>query len=338
MGISRTLFLERPIISCLALPCLAFTMCVVLIFISVVCHMVLWLKRLLVLFFVGIAFAYGIGVGLYKWFPYEQVKFLKNEMNFIESFTFTRVASRDDVLSFDANRKVVPCPEPHDRLGVLVSFGQSNSANSAGYRVKNEEVSDVINWYEGQCYEAKSPLLGATGSNGEWMSLTAQALVENGTYDQVIILSLGVGGSPVAAWTRGSDANVRLLKSLREIDKKYNVTDMIWHQGESDLGWKVGVESYMNSFSSLETSIRDVGINAPLFMSIASYCRGGDYPNNITDAQHRIIDDTPNVILGVNTDQLISTGMRLSDDCHFNKKGQMMASEALAEIISNFHK
>lgn len=312
-------------------------MSVDLIFIGVVFHMVSWLKRLGVLFFVGAAFAYGIGVGLYKWFPYEQVKFLKNGMNSTDSFTFTKLASRDDVLSFDANRKVVPCPERSDNLGVLVSFGQSNSANSAGYRVKSEEVPDVINWYEGQCYEAKSPLLGATNSKGEWMSLTAQSLVENGTYDQVIILSLGVGGSPVAAWTSGSYANVRLLKSLKEIEKKYKITDMIWHQGESDFAWKVGIESYINSFSSLEASIRDVGVDAPLFVSIASYCGGGGYPNNITDAQHRIINSIPNVVLGVNTDKLISSEMRLLDDCHFNKKGQMAASKALSGKISEFH-
>lgn len=299
--------------------------------------MVLWLKRLLVLFFVGAAFTYGIAVGLYKFFPYEQVKFLKNGMNSTDSFAFIKVGARDDVLSFDANRKIVSCPEPSIRLGVVVSFGQSNSANSAGYRVKSEEVPDVINWYEGQCYEAKSPLLGATNTKGEWMSLTAQSLVEKGTYDQVIVLSLGLGGSPVTAWTKGSEANVRLLKSLKEIDKKYTITDMIWHQGESDLSWKVGVEGYMNSFFSLETSIRDIGIHAPLFMSIASYCGGGDYPNNVTDAQYRIIDSTLNVVLGVNTDKLISSKMRLIDDCHFNKEGQIVASKALSEKISDFH-
>ncbi|WP_447035228.1 sialate O-acetylesterase [Vibrio alginolyticus] len=295
-----------------------------------------FLKLLAFSIVVCASFVYGLGVGSYHWFPFEQIKQLK-QSSVETDFTFSRFGARNDVLSYDATREVISCPPASDRLGVLVSFGQSNSANSADYLVKSDEVPNVINWYEGKCYEAKSPLLGATGKNGEWITLTAQSLVDNGTYDQVVILSLGVGGSPIAAWSKGSELNDRLLSEIAEIRKMYNVTDMIWHQGETDFEWRVSSEQYVDSFSSLEESIRNAGVMAPIFMSIASYCNGGEYPNAITYAQNSLVDMFDGVELGVNTDELISTRMRREDGCHFNKHGQMAASQALARIISTFH-
>ena len=295
-------------------------------------------KVITIILIISMSFLYGFGTGFYKWFPFNQLKEVKRSFsNYTsEGFEFTSAAARNDIIAFDIKRKIIDCPSIIKNLGVLVTFGQSNSANSASYLVDSSEVPDVINWYEGQCYEAKSPLLGATGKNGEWISLTAQHLVKNKTYDKVIVLSLGVGGSSVAAWAEGSELNSRLLNALNDLQKNYKVTDIVWHQGETDLMWGVGKKQYYKTFTNIESSIRKIGIKAPIFLSIASYCKGGIYPNEITRSQIKIVETIDNVVLGINTDELLDSNMRY-DDCHFNKNGQQLASKELASIISNYH-
>lgn len=282
-------------------------------------------------------FVYGVGVGVYKWFPFEELRSLKQAASgVVENTTFSTIASRSDVLEFIDGKVQIECPNNTERLGVLVSFGQSNSANSASYRVRSDEVNDVINFHSGNCYRASSPLLGATNTGGEWMSLTAQSLVDAGLYDTVVVMSLGIGGSPVAAWTEGSDLNLRLIDNLNAISEKYTVTDMLWHQGETDLNWGVSTSQYAASFSDMVSTVRATNVTAPIFVSIASLCNGGDYPNNITNAQLEIINQISGVELGVNTDELLPSTMR-HDNCHFNEQGQRLAANEAAKLIVNYH-
>lgn len=183
-------------------------------------------------------FVYGLGIGLYQWFPFEELSSLKQaDSEAGENAIFSTVARKSKVLEFIDGKEQIECPRKTERLGVLVTFGQSNSANSASYRVRSDEVNDVINFHSGNCYRASSPLLGATGTGGEWMSLTAQSLVDAGLYDKVVVMSLGISASPVAAWTGGSELNLRLINNLNAISEKFTVTDMLWHQGETDLRW-----------------------------------------------------------------------------------------------------
>lgn len=283
-------------------------------------------------------FLYGFTAGLNEWFPYPVLREAKMKLDgkSTSKFAFAKLALREDVLAADPDRKVVDCPNQDDRVGVVLAFGQSNSANSAQHLYKPRDVPDVVNWYDGVCYEAKSPLIGATGAYGEWISRAAQGLVDLGTYDRVVVVSLGVGGSPIAAWTPGGALNARLVEQLRLLNDAYAVTDMIWHQGETDANWGMGTMQYVRSFDALYASVKDTGVDAPLFMSIASYCRGGDYPNPITDAQHQIAETMDSVVLGVNTDELVTPSMR-PDRCHFGKEGQEAAARELAAIIANHH-
>ena len=165
----------------------------------------------------------------------------------------------------------------------------------------------------------------------------AQSLVDNGTYEKVLLLSLGVGGSPVAAWSAGSVLNIRLLEHLRDVSSSYVVTDLFWHQGETDYGWGISTAQYVESFESMVRSIRRQVGNAPLFVSIASFCREGNYPNSIVEAQFSVAALLEDVYVGVNTDSIISSDLRY-DKCHFGKAGQEKAAIASAKIMREIHK
>ena len=337
-----------------------------------------------------ITFTYGVVVGKYKAFPYNQIKFIEDLVTIgldkaikekeINSEIEKRVQQEAELSAkkeaqkkeaelrarkeaqkkndykaqfkiskrispknngeviFDSSREVIKCPDKRENLGVLVSFGQSNSANSAEYLVKSEEVPDVINWYKGKCYQAKSPLLGATNIYGEWISLVGQKLVNKKVYDKVLIMSIGVGGSSIIAWQKGGVVYDRFVNRLTQLKKSYKITEMLWHQGETDVYW-MGKDQYIKSFLSMENSIRDIGIDAPIFISIATYCWGNPdtFPNVIAEAQNEIPKIIKNTFQGVNTDKLLKPEHR-HDNCHFNEAGQRLASTSAANIIIKNHK
>jgi len=302
------------------------------------------ISRILIIIVI-LSFGYGFGVVLFKWFPFELLKNTKIQSTIhkyeIKStndsrYRFTSISMFPKILIFDSTRQEVSCPKQTNTIGVILTIGQSNSANSGEYRYSSSELPNVINWYDGKCFEAQSPLLGATGINGEWTGKTAQNLVDNGIYQQVVVISLGIGASPIEYWTEEGIFNQRLIEQLKALSADYIITDIIWHQGETDLGMGVEQAQYFDSFRSLKESIDSQGIDAPLFISIASFCNGSNYPNKITRAQNQLASELNGVFLGVNTDEIVSSSMRF-DDCHFNKQGQEATAQELALIISDHH-
>ena len=92
---------------------------------------------------------------------------------------------------------------------------------------------------------------------------------------------------------------------------------------------------YKFYFNSLENTIRKLGIDAPIFVSIASICGNEntwEYPNQISEAQKSLINQD-GIELGVNTDEIIPINLRF-DGCHFNKEGQFIAADEMAKLIS----
>src|SRR4029079_8029979 len=65
-------------------------------------------------------------------------------------------------------KKAVACPQQTDRTAVLLLMGQSNAGNHAGQRFRSEHGDALINFFDGRCYVAASPLLGSDGTSGEY--------------------------------------------------------------------------------------------------------------------------------------------------------------------------
>src|SRR5262245_12410550 len=55
----------------------------------------------------------------------------------------------------------VTCPQQDERTTVIFILGQSNAGNHGGQKTKSEYGSKIVNFFEGRCYIAASPLLGS---------------------------------------------------------------------------------------------------------------------------------------------------------------------------------
>ncbi len=232
-----------------------------------------------------------------------------------------------------SSKKVVPCPPNSLDTGVLLIIGQSNSANTAAKKYTTEYSGKVVNYFEGRCFDASSPLLGATGQGGEFLTPLADNLVRSGIYKNVVIITSSINSSLIARWERDGDLNKMLIKTLREAAFYYPmITDVIYHQGEADYNHTTR-DAYTASFRSLVASLLEIKVTAPIFISVATRCAQQDWEsdNSIAIAQRSLVDNK-HIFLGLDSDDIIELGDRF-DGCHFNETGQMKAVLALTQAI-----
>ena len=228
------------------------------------------------------------------------------------------------------------CPQQTAKTGVLLTIGQSNSANYGEKKYTTQYPTKVFNYFNGQCYVASSPLLGAQGLFGEFTTLLADQLIDNGDYDAVIIVSSGIGGTPIKRWKLGGDLNTMLQAVLSDVNSKFKITEIIWHQGEADFAEKTSPENYTNSFLSLLKSIRQVNTKLPpIYYAIATKC--GDAPNwtthnPIAKAQQKLANNKNHIYLGANTDNFLDED-RVADHCHLSATGQLKTANYFAAAI-----
>lgn len=223
-------------------------------------------------------------------------------------------------------RKVLPNKNEiakSEKTMVFLAIGQSNAANYGlgDYQCKNE----VYNYYKGELYRAKEPLLGPDGGNTSVWTRVADMLIDSGLYKKVIIVPCAIGSTPIECWTDG-DCKKVLERTLDELNKDHiKLTHIFWDQGETDNVNGTTKLQYKEKLKKLIGFIRSKNFNAPFFSSITSYVPyGNEYPfginPNITGAQHEVINETSNVFSGPNTDDLNLAYYR-NDAVHFTEKG-----------------
>ncbi|MBA2656243.1 MAG: hypothetical protein H0U70_04575 [Tatlockia sp.] len=231
-------------------------------------------------------------------------------------------------------KQEVACPSQDKNTAVLLAIGQSNIANHGQVKFSTLYPNKVFNYFNGKCYIASSPLLGASGEGGEFLTSLGDNLVDFSIYDKVIIISSGINNSMLYRWSQGGDLNTLLKSILAEVQTRYKITEVIFHQGETDFLINTTKEKYIESFHSLLRTLRPVNKSLPpVYFAIATLCGNNWFPfNSIAQAQYTFADEINNIYLGANTDALIPISERF-DVCHFNMIGQLKAAYTYANAI-----
>jgi hypothetical protein len=166
----------------------------------------------------------------------------------------------------------IECPDQDEGTWVLLILGQSNAANYHGQRHSSEHGEQVVNFFDGRCYIAESPLLGTSGSQGESWTLLGNELVAAGVARRVVLVPAAIASSSVSRWQEGGDLNAMLGEVLGHLSPRYRVTHVLWHQGEADYIDGTEGSDYRRMFLSLVASLRARGVAAPVFASVATRC------------------------------------------------------------------
>lgn len=233
------------------------------------------------------------------------------------------------------NKIEVPCPAQNSSTRVILIGGQSNSANHGGQRFISKYGAQVLNYYDGKCYIAQSPLLGSTGLEGESWTLLGNLMIETGRAQTVILAPTGVAGSEINQWRVGSHYHQLLERSTRSLLQRYRVTEMLWHQGETDYGKHTSQKMYFDLFKEIAQSIRSWGMDAPIYISQTSQCWMDAHwtPNNpVILAQQQLVNPSEKLYAGVNSD-LMMNDLDRYDNCHFSGSGQEKFARAWLSLI-----
>lgn len=226
-----------------------------------------------------------------------------------------------------------PFTNSTDRQAVIFAFGQSNSANwgEAPYMPLNKNIVN-FNPYNGKCYKAEDPLLGADGNKGSvWLPMADQ-LIQDGLYDRVLIASFGIGGTEIARWAPDGDLHVRIKHTAKQLlERNLKPTHVLWHQGEADAVFHTSKQDYVSQFSKMALSLREYGIDAPIFPAVATHCGEFNSPE-ISEAQYLLADRSNHIYPGANTDKLVDEVYRY-DNCHFSVKGLKVHAQLWVDAL-----
>jgi hypothetical protein len=279
--------------------------------------------------------------------PIELLRQIKESLQGQATAETVKLAQYDSPgrLTFYPGKTQVECPFQARDTGVLLIIGQSNAANFGQKKFTTQYPSHVVNYFEGRCYVASFPLLGAEGHGSEFVTPLADQLISKGTYTNIVIIAAGVGGSPISRWRRHGDINdflislieeVQTIALIKKVQTKFRITDVIWHQGESDGSLKTTAKVYVSSFHSLLGTLTERKVTALILVSIATrWCSAGakwTEANSVAIGQRMLIDNK-RIFLGADTDKLVELKDRYNS-CHFSESGQIKTAEAFADSIS----
>jgi hypothetical protein len=218
---------------------------------------------------------------------------------------------------------VVPCKPftaPNPRHAILLTFGQSNSANFGETRYSAGDGVVNFNLHDGRCYRTEDPLFGADGDGGSVWGRLGDRLVASGAFDRVLVVPFGIGGTALREWTTGGRLHPRVAYAARQLQLAHiEPTHVLWHQGEDDARDKTSYEDYISMFSALVGALRSYGVDAPVFPAVASICKnlGSDEIRSAQRALPRLLEG---VYPGPDTDSLSDMRDRY-DFCHFSERG-----------------
>jgi|688.fasta_scaffold262250_2 lysophospholipase L1-like esterase len=221
--------------------------------------------------------------------------------------------------------RMVEQPTWRDPVVLLVA-GQSNAANHGRPRGRAGSGSYALS-VEG-VFRLEDPLPGASGPGGSpwppWAALQQRA--RPGT--QVVVAAIAQGSSAVADWIPGGVHAQRLPEVLKALRRQQLAVDaVVWHQGETE-AWSGGdAAAYEANLRRWIASVREQGINAPIFVCLTSRDGQGVINPAIRQAQSSVWNAQVNVFAGPDTDSL-GDAFR-SDGVHFNARGL----EAFASLL-----
>lgn len=288
-------------------------------------------------------FLYGFVVGKLQVFPYTHLMKLKKSFLtqkpkeiLIEGYADTSHKVQVDCSNIDKNTTMV-----------ILAFGQAHAGNSAEtlYRCKH----NVFDIYKDKCYKAEDPLLGASATNeyrGTVWSRVGDKIIEEGLYQNVIVKTVAVAGTPIACWTTEGKGfgwggqyhgnyHYRIIDAKNELQALgFEITHVCWIQGESDTANRTSTQEYKRAFQNILESLRHHGIQAPIYIALTS--RDDEkfhIGEEVLRAQQELIAENRNVYEGANLNGIDRLEDRLIPSVNFSTQGVDKHTDAWLNVF-----
>jgi len=214
------------------------------------------------------------------------------------------------------------------RSAVVVILGQSNAGNYGEIRSPNRHGADIANYFGQQCAVAAEPLMGSDGIGGSpWVAL-ANAALDDGIFDRMLLVPVTLGGTGMTRWNAGGDLYSLAETTLRRLALAgIPPTHVFWVQGEAERAdgsryRRNGGNDYFDGLQAIVNLVRRYS-QAKVFVSPTSSCRGEqrDPAPEIRWAQTEIVRENSGVVFsGPDLDAIDRPDQR-TEGCHLSEAG-----------------
>ena len=211
---------------------------------------------------------------------------------------------------------------------VALTFGQSNAANSG--ETRHSAGPGVYSLFGGKIFPARDPIRGATGVGGSVWPRLGDRLMKDGKFDAIVFRCCAAHGSAIAQWAPGGGLHSRLLDAIRDCqDSGLKITHLLWHQGEADA--ETSPAEYARLFHAMLAAIRAQGVDAPIYVSVATASPRLVSTDALRRAQEALVQPQESIMPGPDSD-LLGAEMR-HDGVHFSTAGLGHLSELWFEAL-----
>lgn len=221
----------------------------------------------------------------------------------------------------NAKARPVPCPPAAETMVALI-VGQSNAGNFAARQTRAEPRVSVF--YQGRCWEAADPLLGAAGARGSPWPAFGDAVVASGRFRRVLLVPAAIGATPMSSWAPGGIHHDRIVARLDQLrDKGLRVTHVLIGQGEYEADVRLDPVAYRRAAEALIRSLPP----AQVYLATTGRCEREANP----------------AIRAAQQQARAATGARPGPDmdaiedrvngCHLGERGQAEAARAWTRAV-----
>jgi len=220
---------------------------------------------------------------------------------------------------------------------VILTFGQSNAANSCEEHYTPRGAVHVFNIFDMKFYRAVDPLPGASDAGGSVWGRLGDRLIDAGFARSVLFVPIAFGATYIEDWAPGAQRYRRLMFALHRLKWAGIAVDMLcWHQGEVDANHTaMTADEYRDCFRAMLRGVREAGVEAPVYVALATLCEDKSHPFQ-NSAQIRLgqkqLVSIDSVLPGPDTDEIGIAHRR--DGCHFAASGQKLAAQAWFKAIT----
>jgi Carbohydrate esterase, sialic acid-specific acetylesterase len=220
------------------------------------------------------------------------------------------------------------------RTFVMVTLGQSLAANFAAARYGARHAVLNFNAYDGKCYRAIDPLVGASGGGANFATRLGDILIERGFAERIVIAPIGMGNTRVEDWSSKGVFNQRIQVLIRRLFDARIIPDAIlWQQGEGNVADDdPGGRNYCRHLLEVVQTFRKYRISAPFLIALSAMV--ADPPptiQNVRAGQRAAVRKNMGTFLGPDTD-CIGYEDRF-DRVHMSESGVCKQAEMWADSI-----
>ena len=197
--------------------------------------------------------------------------------------------------------------------------------------------SDNFNVYDGHCYHAADPLLGASGLGGNVAPRFGDIIIKWGLFDRIIVAPISMAGSTVEQWADEGPYNRLIIALIRQLyDAGLTPNFIFYQQGVGNVGaGDVAGRKYRKNLLEVVRTFRSFGIDAPFFIALESG-RAVNDPDagNIRSGQRSAVNAGIGTFLGPDINSIGQDHRR--DGCHFKESGLQIAAAMWADVLTEF--